>query len=126
MDYRYRCRCGGSLVPCKIAIEDKGIYLGTVCYKQWCPKCGNPYMDIDGNVAYYQIKGNGYFTNDPIDFWAPESVQFQHKHKFIHAVLKLANQNRFKGTQTYTMKDIRNAFREEQGSKDYATYGEKI
>ena len=107
----YKCPCGGSLIPVKIGIAEKGIFKGTVCFKQWCPKCRNSKIDLEGKVIYYQLKGNNEFTFDPIEFWAPEQIKFQYKHKFIQAILKLADEHRFEGKQTYTMEQIREAYR---------------
>ena len=60
---------------------------------------------------YYQIKGSGEFEFDPMNFWAPETVQFQAKRTFIDTVLKMASDNRFEGKQYFTMEQIRNAYR---------------
>lgn len=121
-----RCGCGEGYMPVRIGVTDnEERLLGTVCWKLWCPKCENPYMDHKGNIVYYRLTGNGGATIEPLDFWVPENVQFQHKLKFINAVLKMANENRFKGTQFYSMQEIRKAYQQNQQSKDYSTYGEK-
>jgi hypothetical protein len=123
---KMRCGCGEGYMPVRIGVTDnEETLLGTVCWKLWCPKCENPYMDHKGNVVYYRLTGNGGATIEPLDFWVPENVQFQHKLKFINAVLKMANENRFKGTQFYSMQEIRKAYQQNQQSKDYSTYGEK-
>lgn len=126
MQTQYKCPCGGNLIPVRISVSDKGVMLGTVCFKQWCQKCGNPRMDENGNVLYYRIRTDGFFTTEPMDFWTPTNITYQHKMKFIDSVLKLAEANRFKGKQTFTMQEVRQAFREEQSTKDYSTYGEKL
>lgn len=123
---QYKCPCGGELIPTRVSVEEDGKMLGTVCYKQWCPKCGNSRMYENGKVMYYKIRTDNRFTFDSLDFWAPTTIPFQHKMKFINSVLKLADENRFKGKLTFTMQEVRNAFREEQGTKDYSTYGEKL
>ena len=50
-------------------------------------------------------------------FWAPETVPFQAKARFIDTVLKMASDNRFEGKQYFTMEQIRNAYRGKNGSK---------
>lgn len=126
MQTQYKCPCGGNLIPVRISVSDKGVMLGTICYKQWCPKCSNPRMDENGNVLYYRIRTDNRFTTEPIDFWAPPEIPFQHKMKFIDSVLKLAEERRFEGFLGFTMQEVRNAFRSEQTHKDYSTYGEKL
>lgn len=123
---QYKCNCGGNLIPVKIAVEDKGKMLGVVCYKQWCDKCENPRMHDDGQTMYYRMRADKGFTFDQLDFWCPPEIPFQHKMKFINSVLKLAEENRFKGKLVFTMEQVRNAFRSEQTHKDYSTYGEKL
>jgi uncharacterized protein (UPF0261 family) len=63
---------------------------------------------------YYQIKGGGEFEFDPINFWAPETVPFQYKARFIDTVLKMAHNGRFEGKQYFTMSEIRKAFKGEK------------
>lgn len=112
----YKCLCGGPLVPCRIGVVDNGALLGTVCFKQWCPSCGNSRLNDHGEVMYYQIKGGGEFEFDPMKFWAPETVPFQAKARFIDTVLKMASDNRFEGKQYFTMEQIRNAYRGKNGN----------
>lgn len=107
------CVCGGPLIAVRIGITEKGILKGTMCWKTWCPYCENSATDGEGNIDYYQMLGGGRFTSDPLDFWVPESVKFQYKLKFVKSVLKLANKNKFKGTQFYEMEDIRKVYRED-------------
>ena len=120
---QYRCSCGGNLIPVKIAVEENGRMLGVVCYKQWCDKCKNPRMNDDGRTMYYRIRTDNRYTFEPLDFWCPPEIPFQHKMKFINSVLKLAEDHRFEGKQVFTMEQVRKAFREEMSGKDYSTYG---
>lgn len=119
---QYQCTCGGTLLPQKISISDKGVLLGTVCYKQWCPKCGNSRLNDDGSIMYF-VPHRDYFSFDPADFWAPPAIPLQHKMKFIQSVIKLAEEHRFEGKQTFTMEQVRNAFRQGMAEKDLSTYG---
>lgn len=121
----YKCSCGGNLIPVKIAVDYNG-QIFTVCYKQWCDNCGNPRMDDSGRTMYYIIRTDYGFDFDPSNFHCPAEIPFQHKMKFINAVLNLAEENRFVGKQVFTMEQVRNAFREEQKQKNYNTYGENI
>lgn len=107
----YKCVCGGSLVPCRIGIVENNTFQGTVCFKQWCPSCGNSRLNDAGEVMYYQLKGGGEFEFDRNKFWVPETVPFQAKRQFIDTVLKLADKGRFEGKQYFTMAQIREAFR---------------
>ena len=116
MNYRCTCKDVGPLVPVRIGIEENGKLLGTVCFKQWCPKCENSRLTDHGEVLYYNIKTDGNFTFNRMDFWVPETISFQYKKQFIDTVLKLADEGRFKGTQYFTMKQIREAYRTTYGS----------
>ena len=102
------CACGGSYVPCRIGIVKDGILEGDVCYKLWCPDCGNSYLTSDGSVMYYNIIGN-IFNFDPHKFWCPAGVPLNAKDEFIRCVLSLAD--RFKGKQDFTIEQVRNAYR---------------
>lgn len=110
MTYKCQCKDNGPLIPVRVAITDNGKMLGTVCFRQWCPKCKNPRLDEHGNILYYQIKSDGSFTTAPLDFWVPETVKFQYKMKFINTVLKIAHDNRFVGKQEISMQQIREAY----------------
>lgn len=120
----YKCVCGGPLVPCRVGIsKEDGSLMGTVCFKQWCPNCGNSRLNDKGEVMYYQIKGGEEFEFDTMKFWAPETVPFKAKRSFIETVLKMADEGRFEGKQYFTMEQIRKVFKEEQEKKDFSTYG---
>lgn len=114
MNYNCICKDKGALVPVRIGIVENGILQGTVCFKQWCPSCGNSRLRDNGEVMYYQIKGGGEFEFNRMNFWAPETVPFQAKRQFIDTVLKLADKGRFEGKQYFTMAQIRDAFREKK------------
>lgn len=113
----YKCSCGGPLIPCRIGIEEGGFLTGAVCFKQWCPKCGNSLLIDNGEILYYTIKSDGDFTTDKMNFWVPETVPFQLKNKVIDIILGLAYEGRFKGKQDYSMKQIREVYRERYGSQ---------
>ena len=108
----YQCACGGPLVSVPINIVEKGVVKGTVCYKQWCPSCGNSRLTSEGEILYYVCMGNGNFTVDRMQFWCPESVPFRAKGKFIDSVLKLANEHRFEEKQYFTIEQVRSAYKE--------------
>lgn len=110
----YKCVCGGPLVPFRIGIVDNGALLGTVCFKQWCPSCGNSRLTDGGEILYYSIRSDGKFNFDRMNFWAPETVPFQAKRTFIDTVLKMADEGRFEGKQYFAMEQIRNAYRGEK------------
>ena len=107
----YKCACGGPLVPCRVGIVENNVLQGTVCFKQWCPSCGNSRLTDRGEILYYNIKTDGEFTFDRMNFWVPETVPFQYKARFIDTVLKMAYDTRFEGKQYFTMEQIRNAYR---------------
>ena len=107
----YKCVCGGPLVPCRVGIVENNTLQGTVCFKQWCPKCGNSRLTDHGTILYYNIKSDGNFTFDRMNFWVPETVPFQYKNKFIDTVLKLADEGKFEGKQYFSMEQIREAYR---------------
>ena len=107
-----QCICGGPLISCRIGILDKDVLQGIVCYKQWCAKCGNSRLTDDGKVLYYNIRTDGYFTLDPLQFWTPASVSFADKRDFLRIVLKKADERKFEGKIDLTMDEIRKAYRE--------------
>lgn len=114
MNYKCTCKDAGPLVPVRIGIEENGKLLGTVCFKQWCPKCGNSRLTDHGGVFYYTIKSDGSFTTDRMNFWVPESVPYQFKERFINIILSMADN--FKGKQDFTMEQVRQAYRGRYGS----------
>lgn len=114
MNYRCTCKDVGPLIPVRIGIEENGRLIGTVCFKQWCPKCRNSRLTDRGEVLYYSIKSDGKFTTDKLNFWVPESVPYQFKDKFIDTILEM--EDRFKGNQTFTMDQVRQAYRGKYGS----------
>ena len=113
MNYRCTCKDAGPLVPVRIGIEENGKLLGTVCFKQWCPKCGNSRLTEHGGIFYYTIKSDGSFTTDKMNFWVPESVPYQFKSRFVDIILNMADN--FKGKQYFTMDQVRQAYRGRYG-----------
>lgn len=112
MNYQCTCKDKGSLIPVRVGIvNDDGSLMGTVCFKQWCPKCGNSRLTDDGEILYYNIMSNGSFTLDRMNFWTPETVPFQAKKKFIDLVLKMANEDKFLGKQYFSVKQIRDEWK---------------
>lgn len=114
MNYKCQCKDNGPLIPVRIGIEEGGRFVGTVCFKQWCPKCGNSRLTSSGEVLYYNIRTDGKFTTDKMDFWTPETVPYQFKSRFINIILEMAD--RFKGKQYFTMEKVRQAYRGKYGS----------
>lgn len=108
----YQCLCGGSFVSVPISIVDKGVRQGIICFKLWCPSCGNSRLTDDGQIMYYTIRSDDYFSLDPLQFWVPESVQFNAKRKFLATVLKIADKHKFEGKINLTMNEIRQAYKE--------------